>query len=198
MLALVWKHEMHFGGNAVLEHSKHTEKRSMVSAKLTREWVHRCANVDYAGNCWNDCVKPNELQYDFKYNCTLPSLPFVQFEPFFLGGCIFQISWVPFAQPIERHFTNNNSNDDDKKTTEQLNGWDIDADACMKCAIVLRPAIVHVRNKTCCMVFGHDPTRNLFVIAEMKKRVGLDSIPCNSSSHTSTHLIIEKFNSINF
>lgn len=85
-----------------------------------------------------------------------------------------------------------------KKTTKQLNGWDIDADACMKCAIVLRPAIMHVRNKTCCMVFGHDPTRNLFVIAEMKKRVGLDSIPCNSSSHTSTHLIIEKFNSINF
>lgn len=198
MFALVWKHEMHFGGNAVLEHSKHTEKRSMVSARLTREWVHRCANVDYAGNCWNDCVKPNELQYDFKYNCTLPSLPFVQFEPFFWEGVYFKSLECRLLSLLNGTSPTITATTTTKKTTKQLNGWDIDADACMKCAIVLRPAIVHVRNKTCCMVFGHDPTRNLFVIAEMKKRVGLDSIPCNSSSHTSTHLIIEKFNSINF
>lgn len=108
-------------------------KRPMVSAKLI--WVHGCANVDYAGNCWENGVKHNELP-----------LHYPLFNLYhFLGVNSKSLEYSLFS--LSNNSNNNNHND--KETTKQLNGWDIDADACIKCAIVLRPVIVYVRKKAC-------------------------------------------------
>lgn len=56
-----------------------------------------------------NCVKPDELQQDFKYNCTIPSVPFVQFKPFFgvyisnLLSAVCSAYWTALHQQLQLH-----------------------------------------------------------------------------------------------